>query len=406
VRTWHVEPRRTITARIVASVVAGVLVASACGTSAPGGSPAATATSAPSTVAGSPPTASSPIKVGVITPLTGFGAAFGQKLLHGAEFALKERGGSVGDRQVTLISEDDTCAPENAVSAANKLVSEGVAAVVGPPCSAAAAAAGPILSSASIPYLIGAYAPQLTERGDPFVFRPTPNDRFLLRAVVSMLEDAGFADKVALARDSSGYGSAAAEVLAEVLQAQGHPSPVVDSVFDLGATDFTGQVQAIQRAAPEALVILSFEAETGLLVRQARQLGLDTPVFEIYATPPFSEPAGEAAEGVRFAVRSLPQDPLTKAFSDEFQAEFSVPTDGAEPAYMAMLAIMDSLERAGPDATGAALRDSLRQTDLDTKAGHVSFDANGDLKAPRVLLGAFKDGEPVLERAVTPADLP
>lgn len=348
-------------------------------------------------------TPGAPIKVGVIEPFTGFAAQLGDLALKGAQLALTEHGGAVQGHPIELLEEDDGCIPENAVNAANQLVSEQVVAVIGPECSAATATAGEIFSDAKIPYLFGAFLPELTERGDPFAFRAHQSDRFMLRIMVQMLEDEGLADSVGLARDSSGYGSGAGQAFIEELQAAGFPAPVVDVVFDLSATDYTGQIQAVNTASPGVLVVLTFEQQAGLFVKQMRQIGVETVVFTgVGGTDAFAEAAGDAVEGVRYDARYSSDDPETIAFTEAFRDEYGVnPDDSAISGYMAMTALLDALERAGPTAAGEVLRDAIRATNLDTGVGNISFDENGDLQHPSALIGIYQDGNrTIVDRVV------
>jgi branched-chain amino acid transport system substrate-binding protein len=81
--------------------------------------------------------AAAEILIGVAGPMTGKNAWFGEQLQRGAQLAVADlnAGGGVLGQQVRLISADDFCDPEQAVAAAQKLVSEGVIFVVGHFCS-------------------------------------------------------------------------------------------------------------------------------------------------------------------------------------------------------------------------------------------------------------------------------
>lgn len=352
------------------------------------------------------PDGGEPIRIGILAPRTGFAADLGRNAVLGARLALSEFGSEVDGRPVELVIEDDVCTPENAVNAANRLLDQ-VVAVVGPQCSAAAAAAGVELSRAEIPYVIGGFDPTLTERGDTYIFRATPSDRFVLAVLIRQLEEEGVADSVALVRDSSGYGSSSGDAFVQELEAAGHPAPVVDAVFDLEATDLTGQVQAIQGEPASSIVVISFQGQTGLFVKQARQLGVELPVFQIYAEPAMSTPAGDFVDGVWFAARYSPDNPETQEFTDSFVAALdSEPSEvSSVNAYAGMLAILDALEREGADARGEQLRDAIRATSIDSLVGHISFDENGDLQEPLVYVGVYEGQAPVFEGVVRPDDL-
>ena len=76
---------------------------------------------------------SEPIKLGVLTPLTGIVGMYGREITHGAELACREinvAGGVLG-RRLELVIVDDGSLPESAVRAAEHLVSQRCAALVG-----------------------------------------------------------------------------------------------------------------------------------------------------------------------------------------------------------------------------------------------------------------------------------
>src|SRR5690606_32428807 len=62
------------------------------------------------------------IKIGLITTLSGGGAALGQDQLDGFMLAVEQNGGKLGGQDVTVISDDDQMKPEVGVQIARKLV--------------------------------------------------------------------------------------------------------------------------------------------------------------------------------------------------------------------------------------------------------------------------------------------
>ena len=84
--------------------------------------------------------------IGVAGPMTGKDAWFGEQMERGAALAVADLNvaGGVLRQQVQLITVDDFCDPEQAVAAAEKLVSDGVILVVGHFCSGASIPASAI----------------------------------------------------------------------------------------------------------------------------------------------------------------------------------------------------------------------------------------------------------------------
>jgi branched-chain amino acid transport system substrate-binding protein len=119
------------------------------------------------------------ILIGVAGPMTGKDAWFGEQLQRGAQLAVADinAGGGVLGQQVRLISADDFCDPEQAVAAAQKLVSEGVIFVVGHFCSHASIPASKVYEAAGVLMISPSSSnPLLTELGRANVFRVTHRD--------------------------------------------------------------------------------------------------------------------------------------------------------------------------------------------------------------------------------------
>jgi branched-chain amino acid transport system substrate-binding protein len=123
--------------------------------------------------------ASAEIRIGVATPLTGPYAWNGEQTRVGADMAvqdLNDRGGVLGESLVVVLV-DDFCDPDQALAAANKLVTEGVPVVVGHQCSGAAIPASSVYEDAGIILISpGATNPRLTERGLRYTFRTSGRD--------------------------------------------------------------------------------------------------------------------------------------------------------------------------------------------------------------------------------------
>ena len=120
------------------------------------------------------------VLIGMAGPITGKNAWFGEQMERGAAQAvadLNAAGGVLG-QQVELITADDFCDPEQAVAAANKLVSDGVIFVVGHFCSDAAIPASEVYEAAGVLLISPASTnPMLTELGRANVFRIQPPRR-------------------------------------------------------------------------------------------------------------------------------------------------------------------------------------------------------------------------------------
>ncbi|MBL8031327.1 MAG: ABC transporter substrate-binding protein, partial [Candidatus Doudnabacteria bacterium] len=122
---------------------------------------------------------SGPIKVGVILPLTGDAAAYGEPMRNALTLAADDvnKNGGVGGKDIVLIYEDGKCSGKDAASAASKLVSiDKVQVIIGGFCSSESLAALPVVETAKVALFSGgSSSPDLTGKSR-FFFRDYPSD--------------------------------------------------------------------------------------------------------------------------------------------------------------------------------------------------------------------------------------
>lgn len=114
------------------------------------------------------------ISIGLIAPLSGQYAVFGEQIKKGAEQAVKNinAAGGVLGQQLKLETADDACDPKQAVAAANQMASKGVKYVVGHYCSGSAIPSSKVLMEEKVLLISpGATNPKYTDEGSDTVFR-------------------------------------------------------------------------------------------------------------------------------------------------------------------------------------------------------------------------------------------
>jgi branched-chain amino acid transport system substrate-binding protein len=334
------------------------------------------------------------IYVGQSAPYSGAAAFYGEYITNGGDLAEADFADKLEGHDIEVVSEDDGCSPEGAAGTVESLLTDDrLQAIIGPGCSGAMAAAQQTMADAGMVHFCGCYLPSLSEQGDEFFFRTVPTDKQLMAALAE--NAAADNDSVAIVHGTSGYSVGVAEAFEAAAEEIGMKVVSVDT-YDEGATDFSGQVSRLRDSDADAFFFGGYEAELGLLVRQTRQFGADQPIFGPTAmgNKEFIHNTAEAGEGVVFATNFILGDSQTQEFTDAYRDEFdSDPTDVVASNYLVMATLIDALSRAGFDASGAELRDAVRETDLDTPLGHVSFDERGDVNDPRILIGTVTDGE-------------
>ena len=310
------------------------------------------------------------VKIGLLAPLTGFAAADGLSVLNSVQLAVErvnQDGGLLG-HQVELVYYDDRADGKEAVALSRKLIQQDrVAGVVGGSYSTPSRAVAPIFEDEEIPF-VAAYAvhPDVTTSGK-YCFR---------NGFLGMVEgkSAGYvsvellkAKKIALLTSDNDFGRTLAEGFKAYLGDQGKDAQIVfEQTYPFKEKDFKPYLSKVKEANPDILFASGYYFQTGPIVQQARELGLDIQILgeEGADSPKFLEIAGAAAEGF-VIVTNLDRDdprPVVQDFLKTFEQRYQIQPDmvGAS-AYDAFMIICDGIRRAGA-TDGPAVQQAIAAT--------------------------------------------
>ena len=336
----------------------------------------------------------SPIKVGVVLPLTGEQAKFGEIEKNSLLMGLDEinKAGGVNGRMIELLIEDDTGKPDVGRSAVEKLISQDkVVALTGGYSSSVTYAVCAVAQQRKIPFLVcTGSSDKITEQGWDYVFRIAPPVSEYPKALNSFLAEIVKPQSVAILHENSLFGQSGAKEFAEQCEKSGIKVLMKDG-YEAGAVDFKPLLIKVKAAKPDLVYMISYVMDAALLMRQSKELNFNPKLFvgggAGFTLPEFANNAGDAAELVFSAdlwSAQLPY-PGAKEYSENFQKRFGSATEyhGAE-AYASIYVIADALKRA-KETTPEAVRDSLASTDMMTAFGPVKFVSYGKKKQQNAL---------------------
>ena len=334
---------------LFALVLLGVLLV-ACA------SPAAPApTSAPSqpTTAKAP---AEPIKIAIIGAFSGTNAVLGDWMKKGVTLAVEEKNkaGGVQGRQVQIITYDDEADPTKSVNLAQKVATEDkVMAAFATTNSTSALADIPIFAQYKIPQFTNGTNVDITNKGSAYIFRVTPAGPSFEDTLVDYLVTKKNFKKFAIIADTSAFGKGEADYQEAALKRNNLQALTRES-FGIDDKDFTGQLTKILRGEPEVLLLASSEVASGLIAKQARQLGFKGQIAggAAVGTPKFIETAGaDVAEGTVFTTPWLHSDanPVSKAFFTSYKARWNEePEFHGANTYDGTQLLLLAMEKANP----------------------------------------------------------
>ncbi|WFF43580.1 branched-chain amino acid ABC transporter substrate-binding protein [Salinicola endophyticus] len=340
-----------------------------------------------------------PITIGVQAPTTGSEATYGKDMLNAIGLAADEinaKGGLLGGRQITLVSGDTACDPQQSVNAASRLASQEVVGVVGGYCSGATQPTLKIYGDANIPFVIvAANSTQLipANPGNAFMINSTGADQ--AKTAVDFFAGKGI-DKLAIVNQGDAYSQDLANLTRDAWKAAGHEVSAFEYV-NKGEQDFSALVNKIRGSGAQAVFWTAYYADGGLLIRQLRQRGFQgtIAVGDGSNSPKLFDIAGRAAEGV-YAFSNPTADflPAAKQFISDYQAKFdTAPGPYAPLAYDGMQLMAWAIDKAGSTDADAIIKALGSADGKEWLAGPISFTPQHTLARSNFVVLEGQDGK-------------
>jgi branched-chain amino acid transport system substrate-binding protein len=340
----------------------------ACAAPAPA-APTAPAQETKPTQAPAPETKPSVYKVGLVNHLTGDAAAYGQSMKKGTELALDvlNGAGGIGGVPVEVIFEDDRLNAADAQTAFLKLVqSDKVPVVMGSGSSSISLSLCPKAQETKTVQISSiSTAPGLKDCGKYF-FSAMASDTAQGPEWVKVADYLG-AKEAAVVYINNDYGIGVKDTFVSAFEAAGGKVLIAQPI-ELGSKDFRTEVLKVKAANPKVVFIVDHVAEGSIVLRQAKELGMETQwVTDVsMVAKEVVDLAGASAEGVMGLRAGSTQTPEYKAFRDAFLKKFNEePTIWSDFAYDTMMLVAKAIEKGGYNA------DAIQKALFDVSNSYV-----------------------------------
>ncbi|MEU8075010.1 ABC transporter substrate-binding protein [Catellatospora citrea] len=324
-----------------------------------------------------------PIKIALVDAQSGQLSSLGAWELKGARLAIDEwnAAGGINGRQIELGVFDDQGDPTVGTNLARKIASEGYIAMIGTAESAVTIAMAPILRESKIPNITSGQSPGLVAVKSPFLFLNGPTSVTYDETLAKYIVDSKGLKNIAMITNNGGYGKGEHDAFTKSLQARG-VKPIEDQVVTADQKDFSAALTTIRQKNPQVIFIGAEEVQSGLIVKQARDLGITVPFAGAapQGTPVFADTAGTAnVEGTIVSSPYLSNEvsEASKKFAAAYKAKFNEDAEmhGAK-AYDGTQILLNALKTSNV-ATGQALADAIRATKYAGLLGDFAFDDTG-----------------------------
>jgi len=333
------------------------------------------------------PAPSGPIKIGLLTSLTGNYAPLGTNDKLAAQQMVDDVNakGGINGRKIDLDIVDDASDPNQTVVQLTKLIDDGVVAIQGPPQSTAELAIKPLVNEKKIPDVSVGAADQQVMPVTPYMWQTTPLSSQVATACLKFLQQQGKTRLAMLTDTKNAYAIAGHDASKQKLADSGM-TLVDDETFETSQTNFAPQIAKIQAARPDFLLVWATGAPPVVITKQwaAANTGIPLMMTAAEASPLYLTPSGAAAEGVYVQAtlgvvgQAVPASNKYKKLIDDFAGPFQRanniwPPQFAWDSMIAMSFLFDAIKRKG--ATSEGIRAGLDSVSLDTPQGHYTFTA-------------------------------
>ena len=332
------------------------------------------------------------VKVGVILPLTGATATFGQESLNGLKLALEQSAKEAP--QLKMQVEDTQGTPAGAAAAVNKLIStDKVAVIIGEVASSNTIAASTAAQSAQIPLMTHASTNDAITIGKDFISRICFVDSFQGAVMAKFAAGELKAKTAAVLVDSdSDYSRGLRDsFVATFKEAGGKIDDKLVISYSQKDRDFKTQLMKLRRAKPDVVFVPGYYNQVGAILRQAKELKLKAKFLgtDGWDSPDLFKIAGDAAAGhyVSSHFAADDTDPRVKQFVQEYKAR-NKENPGAMAAlgYDAGFFMKEAVKKAGSN-NPLKIRDAISaMKDFDGITGKITLDKNRNAVKPAVIV--------------------
>ena len=347
-------------------------------------------------------------KIGVIGPMTGDYAQYGNGVYNAAKIAADEinaNGGFNGYQVEILDAGDDQGDPEKAVNAYNDLLDKGMQMLCGTVTSGACIAVGAEAADSTFLFTPSATAVDSITAGDN-EFRMCFTDPMQGTKSAEYISEKGLATKVATLYDSmADYNSGVHDAFVAACADYGLEVVADEAYTTDNNTDFSVQLGKIKDSGAELLFLPNYYSDNALILQQAHDLGLDMKIFGVDGMDGILNVENfdkSLAEGVMlltpFAADA--QDDLTQKFVSAYKDKYGeTPIQFAADAYDAIYAIKLAAEKENvtPDMSVSdiceAMKKGMTEISLEGLTGTITWTASGEPdkepKAVKIENGAY-----------------
>lgn len=326
------------------------------------------------------------LRIAVAAPMTGDNSEYGIGFSNAAELMVEQwnADGSI-DKNIVVEKYDDKNSPEEGVTVATKIVSEGnIPVVIGHFSSGVCLAAAPTYQEEGIIEISpSASHPDYSIVGD-YIFRNNTVITSEARASVDIAVNDMGKSKIGIISIKTDWGVNTAGIVKEIIEKDFPGASVVahEEVIE-GSDDYRPAIGKLNDSGAEVVITVGMYNLVAPVAKQYKEVNPDIEIvgFSNAYSQQLLDLGGDGVEGVAFPVIFFSQsdDPKVTAFVDSYKAKYgNEPSALTAQAYDSVGIFLTAVKNVGYDDV-AKIRDEIANLEYDGVTGYTKFDAQGDV---------------------------
>jgi branched-chain amino acid transport system substrate-binding protein len=293
------------------------------------------------------------VNMPIVIELSGAGAVSGTNFRDGAVLAIDEinaKGGVLG-RKIVAPQSDTQSNPGVSRAQVQKAIDSNPYVILGPVFSGSVKVNMVLAQQAEVPQITGAEAADITQMGNPYIFRTSFGQQMSMPKIANYVRDGLKAKTVAVLWVNNDFGKGGRDTFIKEMAAR-NIKVVADVSTESGQVDFAADVVKVKSANADAIFVYTNEEESARFLREARKQGVKTPLIgeTTLLGQKVIELAGDAANGVRGHVGLTVDAPVAAvlAFRERFFKRYNyLPDHNGLKGYTGVYAVKHATEKIG-----------------------------------------------------------
>lgn len=345
------------------------------------------------------------VLIGVDLELTGTLGAQGNALLQGIRFAVKETAGK-SPYHVQLIEADNGSSAAEASRIISQLVSSNVVAIIGPTSNTSLIGAAKAAQAQGYPIIAPAITDSAATSIGSLVYRSTVTAEQQAAAMARYAHANLGARRAGLLCPQSTSSTPAASLcttFSAAFAALGGATVV--ETYTPGSESYSAQLKRIAKGDVDVLYVPGAYTEVGVIIKQARQAGLQTPILgsaELDTSRLVNITGATVLNGVYFPSYFSSTDPGAQAFVTSYQAEYNaLPTNHAAMGYIAAKMLLAAVDVC-PEYSKTGIRTGLESVQKFAGIGGQVLISPDHTVRQSIAVVEWKEGNRVFAATVNP----